>query len=101
MLCTVFADGANGQGLAWYNWVPEILRPGMDWMTKRFRLEKRNETALAEFKKVTNCVSVLTARFLQNLSKRTWRTFYANQDRVVAAWHPLLRAKTLKQTTFV
>ena len=54
-------------------------------MTKRFRLEKRNETALAEFKKVTNCVSVLTARFLQNLSKRTWRTFYANQDRVVAA----------------
>jgi len=59
MLCTVLAYSTNWQV---FNWVPEILRPGVDWMTKLFHLEKRNETALAEFKKVTNRVSVGTNR---------------------------------------
>jgi len=84
MLCTVLAYSTNCQV---FNWVPEILRPGVDWMTKPFHLEKRNETALAEFKKVTNRVSILIDRFLQSLSKRIWKTFYASRDRVVAALH--------------
>jgi hypothetical protein len=82
MLCTVLDADANSQGL---DWVPEILGPGVDWVTKVFHLEKQNEVALAEFKKVSTHFSVLTDRYLQNPLKHTKRTFCANQGRLVAA----------------